>query len=148
MAEVQDRAIANSGGECPKWDRDRPLHRTPPKDPVTLHEAILVVGQGECGCVVFFDLIGMESNQIRGVLGRQLSLLGDTKPGVPPLERAGEIAVEHIGTDLQQQMRTARRPPPMTRAVTFDGDSSCASLRLDESWRRLLKTRQCCCLSA
>jgi hypothetical protein len=52
-----------------------------------------------------------ESNQIRGVLGCQLGLLGDTKPGVPPLERAGEIAVEHIGTDLQQQMRAARRPP-------------------------------------
>ncbi len=28
----------------------------------------------------------------------------------------------------------------MARAVTFDGDSSCASLRLNESWRRLLKT--------
>ena len=28
----------------------------------------------------------------------------------------------------------------MARAVTFDGDSSSASLRLNESWRRLLKT--------
>jgi hypothetical protein len=42
------------------------------------------------------------------VLGRQLGLLGDTKPGVPPLERAGETAVEHIGTDLQQQMESNR----------------------------------------
>jgi hypothetical protein len=52
-----------------------------------------------------------ESNQMRGVLGRQLRLLGGTESGVPPPERAGKITVEHIGTDLQQQMRTARRPP-------------------------------------
>ena len=61
----------------------------------------------------------IESNQIRGVLGRQLRILGTNESGVPPSERPRESVVQHIGTDLQQQMRAARRPPHLLLFFRF-----------------------------
>src|ERR1700694_3363663 len=65
---------------------------------------------GSSICSKRLAICGSESNQMLGVLGRQRRRLSSAKAWVPAAERTGQITVEHVGPDLQEQMRAARRP--------------------------------------